>query len=293
MRVHLLDGTYELFRHFYALPRQVDRDGHEVAAIVGVLGSVLGMLEGGATHIGVATDHVIESFRNDLWPGYKTGAGIDPELWAQFHPLEDALRAMGVVVWPMEEFEADDALASAARRAAQDAAVEQVLICTPDKDLSQCVEGEHVVQLDRRRRELRNEAGVVERFGVGPASIPDYLALVGDASDGFPGVPGWGEKASSLVLAHYRHLEAIPGDATTWQVAVRGAARLAAALEQNHELALLFRRLATLRTDVRVFDEVDELRWRGPTARFERVAERFEAAALWERARRLGAARSG
>jgi 5'-3' exonuclease len=287
MRIHLLDGTYELFRHFYAVPRQADQHGHEVGAIVGVLGSVLGMLEGGATHIGVATDHVIESFRNDLWPGYKTGAGIDPDLWAQFHPLEDALRAMGVVVWAMVEFEADDALAAAARLAALDTSVEQVIICTPDKDLSQCVTGQRVVQLDRRKRELRDEAGVVARFGVGPASIPDYLALVGDSSDGFPGVPGWGEKASGLVLARYQHLEAIPADSAAWEMPVRGAARLSAALEANRELAMLFRRLATLRTDVPVFGAIDELRWRGPTAAFEGVSQHLEAPGLWDRARRL------
>ena len=286
MRVHLLDGTYELFRHFYAMPRQADRNGHEVAAIVGVLGSVLGMLEGGATHIGVATDHVIESFRNDLWAGYKTSEGIEPELLAQFHPLEDALRAMGVVVWAMEEFEADDALAAAARRAAQSADVEQVIICTPDKDLSQCVVGERVVQLDRRKRELRDERGVVSRFGVGPQSIPDYLALVGDSADGFPGVPGWGEKASGTVLGRYAHLERIPVSATEWEVPVRGAARLAAALEENRPLALLFRTLATLRTDVPVFVELDELRWLGPTPAFQEVAGRLGMPGLWERAQR-------
>jgi 5'-3' exonuclease len=287
MRVHLLDGTYELFRHFYAMPRQADRDGHEVAAIAGVVGSVLGMLEGGTTHLGVATDHVIESFRNDLWPGYKTGEGIEPELLAQFHPLEDALRALGVVVWAMVEFEADDALAAAAARAAESAGVEQVLICTPDKDLSQCVMGERIVQFDRRKRELRNEQGVVARFGVGPKSIPDYLALVGDTADGFPGVPGWGEKASGTVLGRYQHLERIPAKASQWEVPVRGAARLAAALEENRSLAVLFRTLATLRTDVPVFTSVDELRWRGPTAGFQGVAERLRMPGLWERARRI------
>ena len=287
MKVHLLDGTYELFRHFYAMPKQTDPDGHEVAAIVGVLGSVLGMLEGGASHLGVATDHVIESFRNDLWPGYKTSEGIDPELLAQFHPLEDALRDMGVKVWAMEEFEADDALASAARRAAANPAVEQVIICTPDKDLSQCVTGDRIVQLDRRKREQRDERGVKERFGIGPASIPDYLALVGDSADGFPGVPGWGEKAASTVLAHYPHLERIPPSATSWGVPVRGAARLSTALEAHRELALLFRKLATLRDDVDVFQDVSELRWRGPTAAFEDRARRLNVPGLWERARRI------
>jgi 5'-3' exonuclease len=287
LKVHLLDGTYELFRHFYAMPKQTDRDGHEVAAIVGVLGSVLGMLEGGASYLGVATDHVIESFRNDLWRGYKTSEGIDPELLAQFHPLEDALRDMGVKVWAMEEFEADDALASAARRAAANPAVEQVIICTPDKDLSQCVTGDRIVQLDRRKREQRDERGVKERFGIGPASIPDYLALVGDSADGFPGVPGWGEKAASTVLAHYPHLEGIPPSATSWGVPVRGAARLSTALEAHRELALLFRKLATLRDDVDVFQDVSELRWRGPKAAFEDRARRLNVPGLWERARRI------
>ncbi|HET9386895.1 MAG TPA: 5'-3' exonuclease H3TH domain-containing protein [Gemmatimonadales bacterium] len=286
MKVHLLDGTYELFRHFYAMPRQADTEGHEVGAIIGVLGSVLGMLEGGATHIGVATDHVIESFRNDLWPGYKTGAGIDPELLTQFHPLEEALSAMGVKVWAMVEFEADDALAAAARRAAESPEVEQAIICTPDKDLSQCVVGDRVVQLDRRKRETRNEQGVVARFGVRPASIPDYLALVGDSADGFPGIAGWGEKASGAVLGRYQHLERIPATAATWDVPVRGAARLSAALEQNRPLALLFRTLATLRTDVPVFQNLEELAWRGPTPAFEKVAGRLAVPGLWDRARR-------
>jgi 5'-3' exonuclease len=285
VKVHLLDGTYELFRHYYAMPKQQDHNGHEVAAIVGVLGSVLGMIEGGATHIGVATDHVIESFRNDLWAGYKTSEGVEPDLLAQFHPLEDALREMGVKVWAMEEFEADDALASAAALAAQSIDVEQVIICTPDKDLSQCVVGERIVQFDRRKRETRDERGVVTRFGIGPASIPDYLALVGDTSDGFPGVPGWGEKASSALLGKYGHLEEIPKTHAEWLVPVRGAARLAAALEEHRELALLFRRLATLRSDVAVFEDVDELRWRGPNPAFEHTAQRLGVPGLWSRAR--------
>ena len=286
MRVHLLDGTYELFRHFYAMPRQQARDGQEVAAIVGVVGSVLGMLESGTTHLGVATDHVIESFRNDLWAGYKTSAGIEPELLAQFHPLEDALRALGVVVWAMEEFEADDALAAAAHLAAESAAVEQVIICTPDKDLSQCVRGERVVLFDRRKREQRDERAVVARFGVGPASIPDYLALVGDSADGFPGIPGWGEKASGAVLGRYIHLEKIPASHAQWDVPVRGATRLAAALAEHRELAILFRTLATLRTDVPVVGDVDELRWRGPTPAFQELAGRLGMPGLWERAQR-------
>jgi 5'-3' exonuclease len=269
------------------MPRQSDSRGNEVGAIVGVLGSVLGMLEGGTTHLGVATDHVIESFRNDLWAGYKTSAGIEPELLAQFHPLEDALRALGVTVWAMVEFEADDALAAAAQRAAESRDVEQVIICTPDKDLSQCVRGQRIVQLDRRKREMRDEAGVVARFGVGPASIPDYLALVGDSADGFPGVPGWGEKASGTVLGRYVHLEKIPADSKLWEVPVRGAARLAAALEQNRALALLFRTLATLRTDVPVFGALDELRWRGPQPAFAELATQLGVPGLWDRARRI------
>jgi 5'-3' exonuclease len=287
VKLHLLDGTYELFRHFYGVPKQTDSQGHEVGATIGVLGSVLGMLEGGATHLGVATDHVIESFRNDLWPGYKTGAGIEPDLLAQFQPLEDALAAMGVKVWAMVEFEADDALAAAAHLAAQSAEVEQVIICTPDKDLSQCVVGERIVQFDRRKRETRDEQGVVARFGVGPKSIPDYLALVGDSADGFPGIPGWGEKASGALLGRYEHLERIPATSTAWEVPVRGAARLSAALEGNRPLALLFRMLATLRTDVPVFTDLEELRWRGPTPPFEHVARRLGTPGLWERAQRL------
>ena len=289
MQVHLLDGTYELFRHYYAMPKQQSERGEEVAAIVGVLGSVLGMLESGTTHIGVATDHVIESFRNDLWAGYKTGEGIEPALLAQFHPLEAALDAMGVKVWAMVEFEADDALAAAADRAATLDTVQQVVICTPDKDLSQCVRGARVVQLDRRKRETRDEQGVVARFGVGPASIPDYLALVGDTADGFPGIAGWGEKASGAVLGRYAHLERIPTRASDWDVPVRGAARLSAALEENRELAMLFRTLATLRTDVPVFEDVEELRWRGPTPAFEQTAKRLQVPGLWDRARRLTA----
>lgn len=289
MQVHLLDGTYELFRHYYAMPKQQIAGGEEVAATAGVLGSVLSMMESGTTHLGVATDHVIESFRNDLWPGYKTSEGIEPDLLAQFHPLEDALAALGVKVWPMVEFEADDALAAAAERAAALPAVEQVVICTPDKDLSQSVRGRRVVQLDRRKRETRDERGVVARFGVGPASIPDYLALVGDTADAFPGIAGWGEKASATVLGRYPHLERIPARATEWDVAVRGAARLSATLEEHRELALLFRTLATLRTDVPVFDAVDELRWRGPTPAFEAVARRLQMPGLWDRARRVSA----
>ncbi|MBL8985293.1 MAG: flap endonuclease [Gemmatimonadetes bacterium] len=287
MNVHLIDGTYELYRHFFGMPGATSRDGREVGATIGVLGSVLGMIRDGTTHVGVATDHVIESFRNGLWSGYKTGEGIEPALWAQFHPLEDALRAMGVTVWAMGDLEADDGLASAARLAAADPAVERVLICTPDKDLSQCVVGTRVVQFDRRKRELRDAAGVVAKFGVEPESIPDYLALVGDSADGYPGIPGWGAKSAAAVLGHYRHLERIPADPAGWAVAVRGAARLAESLVARADDARLFRTLATLVTDAPLFGAVDELRWRGPTAEFEAVAEALGAPRLWAQARQL------
>ena len=291
MIAHLVDGTYELFRYFLSPAAAYDRNAPpELRAVRGVVGSILGMLEEGATHVGVATDHVIESFRNALWPGYKTGEGIDPLLYGQFEPLEDALGALGVVVWAMVELEADDALASAAAMAAADSRVAQVVICTPDKDLAQCVRGDRIVQLDRRRREVRDEAGVVKKFGVSPASIPDWLALVGDAADGFPGLPGWGPASAAALLARYRHLEAIPPRAADWDVAVRGAARLAATLDEQRERARLFRTLATLRTDAAVGD-VDALRWTGPRAAFAGWAERLGSPALHERAARLAAAR--
>ncbi len=290
MRVHLVDGTYELFRHFFALPEQVNAEGEQVAAIAGVVGSMLGFLESGVTHLGVATDHVIESFRNELYGGYKTGDGIDPKLWSQFHPLEEALRAMGVIVWDMVEFEADDALASAARVAAQDERVEEVLICTPDKDLAQSVVGRRVVQFDRRKRELRDEAGVITKFGVPPSSIPDYLALVGDSADGYPGIPGWGPKASATLLAHYGQIDRIPVDVRTWAVTVRGADRLAASLNERRDEAMLYRTLSTLRTDAPV-GQVDDWQSRGPTPEFVNVAARLRQPALAERAGRLGVAR--
>ena len=292
MNVHLVDGTYELYRHHFGMPSTTDRDGREVGAIVGVIGSILGMLRDGTTHIGVATDHVIESFRNQLWPGYKTGEGIEPVLWAQFHPLEDALVAMGVVVWPMVEFEADDALASAARLAGLDPRVSKVLVCTPDKDLSQSVEGTRVVQFDRRKRELRDAAGVVAKFGVPPASIPDYLALVGDSADGYPGIPGWGAKSAGAVLARYGHLEAIPDQSAAWDVPVRGAVRLADNLAARRDEALLFRQLATLRTDVPLFKSIDELEWRGPTAGFADLAARLNAPQLGAQANALSLTRT-
>jgi 5'-3' exonuclease len=280
LKVYLIDGTYELFRHYYAVPRALDRDGREVGAVRGVLASLLGMMQAGSTYIGVATDHVIESFRNGLWPGYKTSAGVDEELLAQFPLLEETLAALGVAVWPMVELEADDALAAAAAAAAADPRVEQVLICTPDKDLAQSVRGARVVQMDRRARTIRDEAGVVAKFGVPPASIPDYLALVGDAADGYPGLPGWGAKSAAAVLAKYGHLEAIPADWTTWGVNANRPATLAATLASERDLALLFRRLATLRTDVTLFDSVDALRWTGPTPAFRQLASQLDAAVV-------------
>jgi 5'-3' exonuclease len=263
MEVHLIDGTYELFRHFYAMPSARDDGGRELAAVRGVVASVLRMINGGATHVAVATDHVIESFRNDLWPGYKTGEGIDPDLLSQFPLLEEALAAAGIVVWPMVEFEADDALAAGAALAEQDPAVDRVIICTPDKDLSQCVRGSRVVQMDRRRRTIRDESGVVAKFGVAPASIPDYLALVGDAADGYPGLAGWGPKSAAAVLARFGHLENIPADSRDWHVNAVNAGTLAARLVRESEHAYLFRTLATLRTDIPLFESVEELRWTG------------------------------
>jgi 5'-3' exonuclease len=276
--IYLVDGTYELFRHYYALPSAKDSDGREVAAVRGVLASVLGMIKNGATHIAVATDHVIESFRNELWPGYKTGEGIEPDLLAQFPLLEDVLSAVGVVVWPMVEFEADDALAAAAVAAAGDARVESVIICTPDKDLAQCVRGTRIVQLNRRTRVTLDEAGVMKKFGVSPESIPDYLALVGDAADGYPGLPGWGAKSSAAVLAKFTHLESIPADYREWHVNAVNASGLAATLSREQQSALLFRTLATLRSDIVLFDNVDQLRWNGPTPAFDSLAARIGAA---------------
>jgi 5'-3' exonuclease len=276
MEVHLIDGTYELFRHYFALPKVRDDAGREVAAVRGVLASLIAMLGKGTTHMGVATDHVIESFRNQLWPGYKTGEGVEPDLLAQFPLLEEALAALGITVWPMVEFEADDALAAAAAAAAKDSRVERVFICTPDKDLAQCVRGTRVVQLDRRKNIVRDEAGVVAKFGVTPASIPDYLALVGDSADGYPGLAGWGAKSAAAVLARYIHLESIPADWQQWGVRVASPKALSSILTAEHELALQFRVLATLRTDIPVFDSVDQLQWNGPTAAFAPLAARLD-----------------
>jgi len=278
LEVYIVDGTYELFRYYHALPLAIDESGQEVAAVRGVVGSILGMLRGGATHVGVATDHVIESFRNQLWRGYKTSAGVPRNLLSQFPLLEDALRALGVPVWPMVEFEADDALASASAIAERSREVSRVVIYTPDKDLAQCVRGTRVVQFIRRTRTIRDEAGVIEKFGVRPESIPDYLALVGDAADGYPGLAGWGAKSSAAVLAKYHHLEAIPADGTTWGVNAAQAAALGRTLVKERDQALLFRELATLRTDVPLFESIEELRWKGPQASFAALGARLDAA---------------
>ena len=291
MKVHLVDGTYELFRSFFAkTPGHTDPQGVEVGAVRGVVLSLLMMLDEGATHVGVATDHVIESFRNELWPGYKTGEGIDPVLKGQFPLLEDALAAFGITVWAMVEEEADDALAAAARVAVADPRVEQAIICTPDKDLGQCVGGK-VVQLDRRNRKLLDAVAVREKFGVDPESIPDYLALVGDSADGFPGLPGWGAKSAAAVLGHYVHIEAIPDDARRWAVDVRGAATLAETLRQLRELALQFRVLATLRADAEV-GRVDDWRWTGSGDGFDEWCTRFGTARLADRIAAMTAARA-
>jgi 5'-3' exonuclease len=279
VRVYLVDGTYELFRHFFGRSSGEDEEVSDVAAVRGVVASMVSMLSRGATHLGVATDHVIESFRNDLWPGYKSSAGVPEKLLAQFPLLEEALRALGVLVWPMVDLEADDALASAAAVAAEDPEVEKVLICTPDKDLAQCVRGDRVVALDRRKDEVTDEQGVWARFGVGPASVPDWLALVGDSADGFPGVTGWGKQSASTVLAHYERIEAIPEDIRAWhdgtRRAVRGAPRLAANLSEQRENALLFRVLATLRVEPDLLSSVKELEWRGPEPELPEIARRL------------------
>lgn len=271
MIVHLIDGTYELFRYFYGLRRNVKGSDESFGAVVGVLNAVLRMIEDGATHIGVATDHIIESFRNELWGGYKNGAGIDSLLLAQFHPLEDALAAMGITVWPMIELEADDALASAAALAAKDPRVRRICIWTPDKDLGQCVRGDRIVQIDRKSKSVRDAAGVRAKFGVDPEQIPDYLALVGDAADGYPGVAGIGPRSAAALLARYGAIENFPPEV----------------LGERRERALLFKQLATLRTDVLLFTDVDELRWRGPTDRFLGTSERLGNFALITRAGKL------
>lgn len=287
MQVYLIDGTYELFRQYYGRPDRSGPAGRQSGAALGVASSLAGLLEGGVTHIGVATDHVITSFRNALWPGYKDGTGVPPELLAQFPLLEEVLESLGIVVWPMIELEADDALASVAAIACDDARVEQVVICTPDKDLAQCVRDQRVVQLDRRSGRISDDAEIRSRFGVYPQSIPDWLALVGDAADGFPGIAGWGKRSASIVLEHYEHLEAIPSRASDWDAAVvaavRGADRLAAALDVGRDLAFLFRDLATLRIDESLVTSVEELEWRGPADNFTDLCARLGALGLADR----------
>lgn len=287
MKIYLIDGTYELFRHYFALPSSTDGKGQEIAATRGVLTSVLSLIESGATHIGVATDHVVESFRNELYDGYKTSEGVPEELLSQFPIIEEMLTAMGVKVWPETYFEADDALAAAAVGAAKDKRIEQVLICTPDKDLAQCVSGTRIVQFDRRRNILRDEAGVIEKFGVKPASIPDYLAVVGDTADGYPGLRGWGEKAAAAVFSQYLHLEDVPKEWQKWNPSIRKARPLSETLFSNWNDALLFRTLATLRLDVPVFDSVDELLWKGPEKGFEACCRSLKAETLFPKAMKL------
>ena len=287
MQVHLVDGTYELFRHHFALPSHTTTDGREVAALRGVATSMVGMLADGATHLAVATDHVVESFRNQMYAGYKTGEGIPADLHAQFHPLERVLEAMGIVVFPMVEFEADDALASAAVLAAADDRVDQVLICTPDKDLAQCVRGSRVVQFDRRKGVVFDHDAVVAKYGVPPESIPDWLALVGDTADGFPGLPRWGAKSAAAVLARYGHVDAIPDDPAQWDVAVRGAITLAGVLQAGRADAALFRDLATLRTDAPTIGGVDDLEWNGPADDMEAVLADHDLGRIAARLRQL------
>lgn len=287
MDVYLVDGTYELFRHFYAVPPQTNSAGEEIAATRGVLASIISMLETGVTHLGVATDHVIESFRNDLWPGYKTSEGVDPRLLAQFPLLEEGLHSMGITIWPMVELEADDALAGAAARMSTFKNVRRVYICSPDKDLAQCVRKTRIVMMDRRRNKIIDEKGVVEKFGVTPGSIPDYLALVGDTADGYPGLEGWGEKSASMVLAEYHHLEKIPRNVGSWRVQPRSADKLASTLHENMNLALLFRDLATLRTHEPVIKSPDEMLWRGPSKAFAKLSQRLDATQLVDRIAQL------
>ena len=292
MQVHLVDGTYELFRHHFALPSRANSDGMEVAATRGVVMSMFNMLDEGATHVGIATDRTVDSFRNAMWDGYKSGEDLDPELGNQFPLLDEVLVAAGFSVFSMVEHEADDGMGSAAAKAASDKNVKQVLICTPDKDLAQCVVGSRVVQFDRRKGQMFDHDGVIEKFGVPPESIPDYLALMGDASDGFPGLPGWGAKSASTVLGRYLHIENIPADPADWDVQVRGAAKLAATLQEQMELAMLFRKIATVVTDAPTFTTIDELRWSGPRDNLAEVAARIDAPRLVERAAKLAQTRN-
>jgi 5'-3' exonuclease len=291
MKVHLVDGTYELFRHYYAIPKRLNKHKEEVAATVGVINSILQLLNE-TSHIAIATDHIIESFRNNLWPYYKDGSGIERDLYSQFTLLEESLQALNLMVWAMIEYEADDALAAGAAMCAKDSRVEQVVICTPDKDLAQCVSGDHIVQLDRRRKRTLNEEAVISKFGVPPKSIPDYLAMVGDTADGYPGIDGWGAVSTSRVLMKFKHIEHIPKDVRDWMVNVSNAGRLSSTLKSNWEHALLFRKLATLVTDGPVQNCVDDLKWSGPSDAFREICNRLEAPDLLKRAESLAEARS-
>ncbi|MEE9415832.1 MAG: 5'-3' exonuclease H3TH domain-containing protein [Acidimicrobiales bacterium] len=292
MDIHLVDGTYELFRYHFALPGHTRADGLEVGAVRGVLSSMLSMIEEGATHVGVATDHVIPSFRNELYEGYKDGSEIDPEIEGQFQLLEDVLEAAGFTVWPMVEYEADDALGSAAVQAAADPRVKRAIICTPDKDLSQCVTPDgRIVQFDRRKRIWYDRDGVIDKFGVPPESIPDYLGLVGDTADGFPGLKGWGAKSSATVLARWGHIENIPRNQADWDVNVRGAAKLAQTLRDNLAEALLFRRIATIEPEAIELDDVESLRWTGPSANVADVLATADALGQLDRINSLSASR--
>ena len=288
MEIHLVDGTYELFRHYFAVPSHKTSEGIEVAATRGVLGTLVRLLEDGATHIGVATDHVVESFRNDLFDGYKTGEGTPPEIMSQFPLVEALIEAAGFITFPMIEFEADDALASAARIAKEDSTVNRILICSPDKDLAQCVTDDgRVVQFDRRQEIIYDAAGVRKKFGVSPSSIPDFLALVGDSADGIPGLPGWGAKSSSLILDRYGKIEEIPLDPNKWDVSVRGAGKLAETLSQNFNEAQLYKNLTILREDVPVMSNVSELEWVSPKEHFTQLCDRLDASKLAERLKNL------
>jgi len=291
LTVHVVDGTYELFRQHFARPSRQNKNGLEIGGARGVLHSLLTMLEDGATHMGVATDHVVESFRNDMYDGYKSGEGLDPEIKNQFYPLEDGLRGIGIATYPMVEYEADDGMASLAAIAESDKRVDRVLLCTADKDLAQCVTAGRVQQFNRRDNKIFDVAEVEDKFGVPPESIPDWLGLVGDSADGFPGLPGWGAKSSATVLKRYKHIEQIPLAAGQWDITVRGGAKLAKTLSENLEDALLFRRLATLDREAPTATSIDELRWTGPAANIEQVAEMFDDPTLIARTLKLAEAR--
>ncbi len=288
MKIHLIDGTYELFRYFFGTPSHLNNEGKEVGAVRAVVGSMLTMLEQGATHLGIATDHVITSFRNDLYDGYKDGSDIDPVILGQFTLLEQVLTAAGFKIFPMVDFEADDGLGAAAHKAIKEPQVEKVIICTPDKDLGQCLTAdEQIIQFDRRKKETITYNSVIQKFGVSPESIPDYLGLVGDSADGFPGLKGWGAKSSSAILSHYKHIENIPENHNDWKPVVRGAEKLAQTLKESKELALLFREIATIDYNAPTFETIEDLAWRGPKPEFKTIAQQIDAQRLIDRADRI------